>query len=1219
MRYMETARLWMVAVMVAGIIGPTVASDQAWGADLPEVQQVQNEAAKGASGPSILFIGYRHGTTTGGATQRHFLRDLVQKHGFRVAYREQEFAYVNRPGNVDPAEFENYDVLVYLDPAWMPAEEGCLSETFAKQWAAAVEFVEKGGGLLFMPSVGESYRFSAQRCFEGLGLDLLAGIPVDAEGVAATVMEIRWSYTDRFDRQHPVMEDIRGLWVPAYRPEDREVWNANSVPFRVSGDWQVLARYGASVQVKPFEFHGPGRQLPTPTDADREAAPLLAVREFGQGRMGFFGVHSAYHIVGGRAPAYEDIFFNKGLKGHPSDGERLIVNLLNWLAEKALKSPDLGGAPTEPDAIARPEFKAVPPFEKPQDFAAQRPGFRGVIGALSPRSGGQSSVADYAAKARELGFDFLVVLDDLEKVNGELYQQLNAEAKAATTDDFVCIPGLRFRDEVGNRFVAFRHGLSFPTKVMLRENKRFTTLIREGERSSGTAGLGIAKWYQANEGRMAICFYRDSRDRESDDPYEYGVPPWDIRPYRSFHSVFTYDADGRLMDDMVEEHKVVVDDGQHPHPVAITFLKRAEDLQMVADGRLPHTVWWADELARLARRTDDAEPTHSAYLANTYATEGPRITRWQFDSRDLVSNGEYWDWTQYYQRWAMGVESDVGLDTVEVWDGKDLIRRYHPNGARRFDRVLVVNKHQLTMPFLIATDLNGKRAVTAGLRWRSHNFYVSWCGDRVNTLCYSALPSPESPWGSTAGTYPLPVQPKGPIWDNLRLDVNLDVLRFPGFDGQAIGGAWIRPGISVNSAEGQPRDGRLYRHITWPMASQEAVVQESILEHQLLPEQTGPHAWSTCGPIKPTDVSNGKLRYTTFPHYGHRPAPVLVEAQLTFKQDVRTDPKSHPFYVAGISGPSAYAGYRTVAVQRTGERDRSYSMFYDHRDRQYVDGPLPHGAYAWYFPSMFGPYGIISLTDGMHYRLANREGHKGVSIWFGEPGRSFKKGEAVRWKYLAVTSGFDDFSGIDTPERIIDLMGLDGSPGYRVQAVSGSVADSQYILTLKASEDGEGFRGTIKPSDEVRRDGLPAALPLVVQGLNDRWTAVLWDEAKKSMRPLPVAEGKAYAHYPDLREDLSIFIGHPFVCDDPEIVLTVVQTGPSSLYVYVHNPTDATRKVTVRRAADFDAMPDLKRAEASWTWRLAPGDERHVDLGPKTPWTPEIKARRNARSTHRSQ
>jgi len=742
MRYMETARLWMVAVMVAGIIGPTVASDQAWGADLPEVQQVQNEAAKGASGPSILFIGYRHGTTTGGATQRHFLRDLVQKHGFRVAYREQEFAYVNRPGNVDPAEFENYDVLVYLDPAWMPAEEGCLSETFAKQWAAAVEFVEKGGGLLFMPSVGESYRFSAQRCFEGLGLDLLAGIPVDAEGVAATVMEIRWSYTDRFDRQHPVMEDIRGLWVPAYRPEDREVWNANSVPFRVSGDWQVLARYGASVQVKPFEFHGPGRQLPTPTDADREAAPLLAVREFGQGRMGFFGVHSAYHIVGGRAPAYEDIFFNKGLKGHPSDGERLIVNLLNWLAEKALKNPDLGGAPTEPDAIARPEFKAVPPFEKPQDFAAQRPGFRGVIGALSPRSGGQSSVADYAAKARELGFDFLVVLDDLEKVNGELYQQLNAEAKAATTDDFVCIPGLRFRDEVGNRFVAFRHGLSFPTKVMLRENKRFTTLIREGERSSGTAGLGIAKWYQANEGRMAICFYRDSRDRESDDPYEYGVPPWDIRPYRSFHSVFTYDADGRLMDDMVEEHKVVVDDGQHPHPVAITFLKRAEDLQMVADGRLPHTVWWANELARLARRTDDAEPTHSAYLANTYATEGPRITRWQFDSRDLVSNGEYWDWTQYYQRWAMGVESDVGLDTVEVWDGKDLIRRYHPNGARRFDRVLVVNKHQLTMPFLIATDLNGKRAVTAGLRWRSHNFYVSWCGDRVNTLCYSALPCP---------------------------------------------------------------------------------------------------------------------------------------------------------------------------------------------------------------------------------------------------------------------------------------------------------------------------------------------------------------------------------------------------------------------------------------------------------------------------------------------
>ena len=1173
--------------------------------NIPDLRSLQRRWAKVTGGPSVLFVGYRHHAYTGAASRRLFLRDLALKHGFRVTFRHQEFGYRNEPAEFEPAELGNHDVIVYLEPPWPRVDEKRLTDTFKEQWDAALRFVEKGGGVLFMPHVSDIYLFTVQQCFASLGLEPLAAIPVEPDPVSATVMQIQWSYTDRFDRDHPIGKGIRGLWFPAYHHKTREIWNANSVAVRASDDWRLIARFGDAVHFRPFEFHGLGRHFDEPRAQDQRRKPLLAVRSHGKGRIAFFAVDSAYHILGGRAPGYENIFLNSGLKGLPSDGEKLIVNTLNWLGEVARKSDDLGGALTDPPSIAGAEFKPAPKLEQPQGFAAQRPGYKGVIGALSPRCGGKSSVAEYAAKARDIGLSFLVVLDDLDKVDAKQFAQTNAEARAVSTPELACIHGLRFRDESGNRFVVFRNALLYPTDAILRPNRRFRTVIRKSERASGTVGLGLAQWIQANGHRCAVVHYRDAKDRRSDDPYEYGVPPWDVRPYRQFHSVFTYDVDGSLIDDMVEEHKVVVDDGQHPHPVAITFMDEASDLDRVADGTLPHTVRWTADFDAFGENTGEAP----GYLPTTYATQGPVIRRWQWDSRDLVNGGKYWDWTYYYQRWALEVTSEAGLKTVEIWDGKDLVRRWPLDGAPSFAKTITVNRHQLTMPLIIATGVKGKRAVTDGFQWRSHNFYVSWCGDRVNTLSHSALPSKESPWGNSAGNWCVPTQPKGPIWDNLRLDVNLDILRFPGFDGQAHGGAFSSPTFYLHPAEGQPRDGRLYRHITWPLGSQEVVIQEQIFEHQLVPEQTGPHGWSTCGPIVPTDVLEGKMRYTTFVHWGHAPAPLLVEAELRFKQDVTTTDSRPPFTVNSLRGGNRAAGYLGFAVQGAGKHDRVYPICHDNRDHQVATGPLPPGAYVWFYPSTFGPFGTIALCDDLSYFVSIQPHGRTALVRCGKPGQVFRKGDVVRWKYLAVTSGFNDYTGIDTPRRIVDLLGIDGEPGYTVKAYQGAVADTTYMLTVTPGPDGGGFHGTIEPNDEMRRRGLPAALPLVVKGMNERWTAVLWDQDRSASRPIPVAEGKAYAHYRDLRKPTTIFIGHPFVCDDPEVRLTVVHTGDASVYVHAHNPTAQPRKVTVRHSPACAWVPRVDAKPIAWTWDLPPGGDRESHLGDETPFTPAVVRR----------
>ena len=136
----------------------------------------------------------------------------------------------------------------------------------------------------------------------------------------------------------------------------------------------------------------------------------------------------------------------------------------------------------------------------------------------------------------------------------------------------------------------------------------------------------------------------------------------------------------------------------------------------------------------------------------------------------------------------------------------------------------------------------------------------------------------------------------------------------------------------------------------------------------------------------------------------------------------------------------------------------------------------------------------------------------------------------------------------------------------------------------------------------MRERGLPAALPVVLQGAKDRWSAFFWDGIEKKMRPIPVAEGRAYAHFRQVKRDRPFFIGHPFVCDAPHVFLTVVQTGPSSLYVNAHNTGREPKTITISRCPDFVAMPRFKGDER-WTWTLPAGGEEHLSFGPQTPWT----------------
>ena len=90
------------------------------------------------------------------------------------------------------------------------------------------------------------------------------------------------------------------------------------------------------------------------------------------------------------------------------------------------------------------------------------------------------------------------------------------------------------------------------------------------------------------------------------------------------------------------------------------------------------------------------------------------------------------------------------------------------------------------------------------------------------------------------------------------------------------------------------------------------------------------------------------------------------------------------------------------------------------------------------------------------------------------------------------------------------------------------------------------------------------------------------DRETRLWRPLAMHEGAAWAHLDLTAGDpapASVFIGHPFACDNPELFLTLVQTAEGEFTLAVHNPTEAEVTATLTPAPWFDLIaPDALTA-----------------------------------------
>ena len=106
----------------------------------------------------------------------------------------------------------------------------------------------------------------------------------------------------------------------------------------------------------------------------------------------------------------------KGWEGCPSDQMRFYLNTLQWISGNA-------------DALAGAPLKLAEVKSTKRSTAWKM--LRGVIGPRTTYSAGVSSPDDYVKKAKELGLDFIVFLEDFAALKSGGFDKLKRTAAAS--------------------------------------------------------------------------------------------------------------------------------------------------------------------------------------------------------------------------------------------------------------------------------------------------------------------------------------------------------------------------------------------------------------------------------------------------------------------------------------------------------------------------------------------------------------------------------------------------------------------------------------------------------------------------------------------------------------------------------------------------------------------------------------------------------------------
>ena len=1020
-----------------------------------------------------------------------------------------------------------------------------------------VEYVRAGGGLVIVNNF--SQKFSRMELPQRLmmrfgGKILLETVPFPEDRVrqVGEFQQDQWCYTDRVFA--PFNKGAERVMVRATLSYGNE---HGCTPFLPGADWKTALSAGKDVGSVPFPPTGlgllDGRIREKGFDGD---TPIVGYREFGRGRVVYFGIseYLSRCTNGADDPVAKTLetVSETGLPGEGASGlARFCVNIFTWAAENS----------DSVDASAVPELQPRKASEArlPKDFRA----YRGVIGPRTVYSGAKSTAEEYVAKAKSLGLDYIVFLEDLNRLSASDFEKLRDFCRDVSDDSFSAWAGYTYEKDNGNCQYAFSNDPIYPGRSILTNGRKFRSLWRDvpergfrpGHGANFGGGLTDLNFFYGMLGFTSCLGWYRFRD----SPYK----PTDNRCVSSI-GVITR-INGTTVADDLDVFALNNRADQTTMPLALELVDSAD--LITADS---YTVSMGiDGGINAFRGYMIGHQAHSGYpgvglFGRHVVSNGPEVdfapVRGDISGdADLLYSGKLSCWP-----YTLRVSSDRGLERIDVYDGDRIVRTWRPQKAKEFFRkgaFPVERQHYL---WAKVVDCDGRIAFTRASNCESHLLRETTCNDRENRLFYSCQPRPEKDTPPFFSSYSADTctPDKGPWVGRVRpvgffvFDKKYGVGGQGGFDGSPedhpkvnlvpsieYGGVVSeRHGWSKDFVTG--REGAPHNYAHRVVASANALVGDRVLDGVFeYGRRPIVHVWHSLFPVFDTTYADTKARCSLFLPKLDGVVPYQWEQRLVLNKAV---PSANGRPIVDFGALVLSGGNRGVEASVGGGRIKNA-----------MKGRLKlrPGDFLLERDPKYGSLAVVALAP----------------IDF-ENGRFFQPGDGSEYPVGSafdcnlVLMGMNKF--IEDPfayaEAAVRAYGIgSGRTGYRAAFTSGAGKANGVMFDALAADD-----ALVGRFDGIA--ALPGTLGLRLYGLDDRRTAVL--AGPRGVRIIPVEDGIGYAALRNEESDADLFVGHPLRTSSDVLSLTLTRPGGGAWHLEVHNPTPSPVRAKISTHPAFNGF-----------------------------------------------
>ncbi len=584
------------------------------------------------------------------------------------------------------------------------------SESSHKLQKMLADYVREGGGLLVMRAPGWQFGTDIKEynsLLKPFGAEILFEQVVDPAHqfiIPGSGAKVFW--TDNL-KKHPVTNGVRGFFYPDILNSEYAVSTDFTSPVKTDANWTIPIRGAASAS--SLRNIKRDKKLQTAAGSFSAAPPLLALREYGKGRIALFPIASTLiwndsgHAIWGNG-----ILMDGEFGGHPGNGLTLMTNLFDYLAQPS-----------------KNVFGGYPPRDMKSKFPGERPTihwdskdcgytgdylkncYKGLLGARTSLSGGKGTPEEFIHNAEKAGYDFIVFFEDLSKMDLEKFTRLKDICRKSSNSKISAYPGFRYLDDSGTAWGCFGRNLFYP-------EKKWFSAKHPGRIATNYPlfhGYGMAP---------VILLHSNLNPR----------PSWFAGNFKGF-SVFTYQG-GKLLDDSLGNYQKMRKYAFRIFPVAVHLVDSPDDVSKAEGG-----------FQTFIRTNGGHDTVDDCLFKNPYSagkridnypsfvSEGPEIKDFRIFNPfpDLASGSDRC-------RLHLKVSSDAGITKAVVTDGDDIPpwRCFSAGNRPVFEKEIDFFHDRGRTLMLSVTDAKGRRAIS----WDTFTgVYENWfprCTDNFNTM-----------------------------------------------------------------------------------------------------------------------------------------------------------------------------------------------------------------------------------------------------------------------------------------------------------------------------------------------------------------------------------------------------------------------------------------------------------------------------------------------------